>query len=278
VIRQEDQMNITCTRTLLAFAALTGFLPMIALADETAELRPTGKTVITYRAKRIELKKPATVALQPGDQLCVMTGKLEVRRSNGKLALEAGKCLQVAPPRNDAESVLGFVKSLVNNPKSYDTQGAQSRDPNANGPTPTLNVPQSYALATLSLPISGRPNPKVLKLLDATGKTLLTLESNDDESVFQIPSVTLKKTRRLEVRGADKQVLYAASVFQVEFANLPNDPLEAAKRLLETRSIEYAPAAYSLLLKAGSNAEASELEAHIRSNFAGNDSEAVSSK
>jgi hypothetical protein len=274
-------MKTTRNRTLLALAALSslvGFLPMIALADETAELRPTGKTVITYRAKRIELKKPATVALQPGDQLCVMTGKLEVRRSNSKLALEAGKCLQVAPPRNDGESVLGFVKSLVNNPKSYDTQAAQSRDPNAGGPAPALNVPQSYALATLSLPISGRPSPKVLKLLDASGKAILTLTNNDDESVFQIPSTTLKKARRLEVRGADKKVLYAASVFLIEFANLPSDPLEAAKRLLETRSIEYAPAAYSLLVKAGFTDEASELEAHIRSNFAGNDSEVVSSK
>lgn len=269
------------TRTLLVLAAvssLAGFIPMIALADETAELRPTGKTVITYRAKRIELKKPATIALQPGDQLCVITGKLEVRRSNSKLALEAGKCLQVAPPRNDGESVLGFVKSLVNNPKSYDTQAAQSRDPNTGGPTPALNVPQRYALATLSLPISGRPNPKVLKLLDAAGKTILTLSNNDDESVFQIPSATLKKARRLEVRGADKKVLYAANVFLVEFANLPSDPLEAAKRLLETRSIEYAPAAYSLLLTAGSNAEALELEAHIRSSFAGNEAEVVSSK
>jgi hypothetical protein len=271
-------MKSTKIAGLIAIAAISAFLPMIALADETAELRPTGKTVITYRAKRIELKKPATVALQPGDQLCVMTGKLEVRRSNSKLALEAGKCLQVAPPRNDGESVLGFVKSLVNNPKSYDTQAAQSRDPNAGGPAPALNVPQNYALATLSLPISGRPNPKVLKLLDAGGKTIFTQTNNNDESVFQIPNVTLKKARRLEVRGADKKVLYAASVFLVEFANLPSDPLEAAKRLLETRSIEYAPAAYSLLLKAGSNAEAIELEAHIRSTFAGNDSEVVSSK
>ena len=271
----------TRNRTLLALAALSslaGFLPMIAFADETAELRPTGKTVITYRAKRIELKKPATVALQPGDQLCVMTGKLEVRRSNSKLELLAGKCLQVAPPRNDGESVLGFVKSLVNNPKSYDTQAAQSRDSNAGGPAPTLNVPQRYALAMLSLPISGRPSPKVLKLLDANGKTILTLTNNDDESTFQIPNVSLKKARRLEVRGADQKVLYAASVFLVEFANLPSDPLEAAKRLLETRSIEYAPAAYSLLLKAGSNAEAIELEAHIRSAFAGNEAEVVSSK
>ena len=73
-------------------------------------------------------------------------------------------------------------------------------------------------------------------------------------------------------------MLYAANVFLVEFANLPSDPLEAAKRLLETRSIEYAPAAYSLLLTAGSNAEALELEAHIRSSFAGNEAEVVSSK
>ena len=266
-------------RTLLALAAvssLAGFLPMIALADETAELRPSGKTVITYRAKRIELKKPATIALQPGDQLCVMTGKLEVRRGNSKLTLEAGKCLQIVPPRNDGESVFGFVKSLVNNPKSYDTQAAQSRAPNAAGPTPALNMPQGYALATLSLPISGRPSPKVLKLLDAAGKTLLTLSNNDDESVFQIPSLTVKKARRLEVRGADKKILYAANVFLVEFANLPNDPLEAAKRLLETRNVEYAPAAYSLLLKAGSVDEASELEAHIRSSFVGNEGDVVS--
>jgi hypothetical protein len=114
--------------------------------------------------------------------------------------------------------------------------------------------------------------------LDVTGKTLLTLENNDDEAVFQIPSATLQKSRRLEVRGADQKILYAASVFLVEFANLPSNPLEAAKRLLETRSLEYAPAAYSLLLKAGSVNEASELEAHIRANFAGNDSEVVSSK
>ena len=268
-------------RTLLALAAvssLAGFLPMIALADETAELRPTGKTVITYRAKRIELKKPATVALQPGDQLCVMTGKLEVRRINSKLALEAGKCLQVAPPRNDGESVLGFVKSLVNNPKSYDTQAAQSRDVNVVAPAPALNVPRNYSLPTLSLPISGRPNPKVLKLLDVTGKTLLTLENKDDESVFEIPSAVLQKARKLEVRGADKKILYSASVFQVEFANLPSDPLEAAKRLLETRSVEYAPAAYSLLLKAGSGAGASELESHIRATFVGSEGEVVANK
>lgn len=271
-------MKTTKIAGLLAIATVSAFLPMIALADETAELRPTGKTVITYRAKRIELKKPATVALQPGDQLCVMTGKLEVRRSNNKLMLEAGKCLQVAPPRNDGESVLGFVKSLVNNPKSYDTQAAQSRDINAAGMVPALHVPQNYALTTLSLPISGRPNPKVLKLLDAAGKAILTLSNNEDESTFEIPSVSLKKARRLEVRGADKEVLYAANVFTVEFANLPNDPLEAAKRLLETRSIEYAPAAYSLLLKAGSVDEASELEVHILFTFVGNDSEVVSSK
>jgi hypothetical protein len=274
-------MNTSRNRSLLAIAAissLTAFLPMIALADETAELRPTGKTVITYRAKRIELKKPATVALQPGDQLCVMTGKLEVRRNNNKLELPAGKCLQVAPPRNDGESVLGFVKGLVNNPKSYDTQGAQSRDLNAVVPAPTLNLPSNYALNTLSLPISGRPNPKVLKLLDATGKTLMMLENKNDESVFEIPTANLKKARKLEVRGADKKILYAASIFLVEFANLPSDPLEAAKRLLETRSIEYAPAAYSLLVKAGSESEASELEAHIRASFTGNEGEIVSSK
>ena len=264
--------------SLFALATASVFLPMIALADETAELRPTGKTVITYRAKRIELKKPATVALQPGDQLCVMTGKLEVRRNNSKLALEAGKCLQVAPPRNDGESVLGFVKSLVNNPKSYDTQGAQSRGDGTTAIAPALNLPRNYALATLRLPISGRPSPKLLKLLDGGGKTLLSLENKDDDSVFEIPTAMLKKARRLEVRGANKKVLYAASVYLVEFANLPSDPLEAAKRLLETRSIEYAPAAYSLLLEARSNAEATELEAHIRSHFAGNDNEVVSSK
>jgi hypothetical protein len=271
-------MKSTKIAGLLTIAAVSAFLPMIALADETAELRPTGKTVITYRAKRIELKKPATVALQPGDQLCVMTGKLEVRRSSNKLMLEAGKCLQVAPPRSDGESVLGFVKSLVNNPKSYDTQAAQSRDVNAITPAPALNIPRNFALTTLSLPISGRPNPKVLRLLDVTGKTLLTLENKDDESVFEIPSAMLQKARKLEVRGADKKILYSASVFQVEFANLPSDPLEAAKRLLETRSVEYAPAAYSLLLKAGSSPEASELEAHIRSTFVGNDSEVVAKK
>ena len=263
---------------LAAASSLAGFIPMIALADETAELRPTGKTVITYRAKRIELKKPATIALQPGDQLCVMTGKLEVRRGNSKLALEAGKCLQVAPPRNDGESVLGFVKSLVNNPKSYDTQAAQSRDVNVVAPAPALNVPRNYALATLSLPISGRPNPKVLKLLDMTGKTLLTLENKDDASVFEIPSAKLQKARKLEVRGADNKILYSASVFQVEFVNLPSDPLEAAKRLLETRNVEYAPAAYSLLLKAGSGAGASELESHIRATFVGSEGEVLASK
>ncbi len=254
---------------ILAALALSG----VALADEVAELRPSGATLITFRGKPATITKPTTVSLRAGDQLCVSSGKLEVLRgiSKQKYTLEKGRCLQVSPPANDGQSVMTFVQSLVNNPKTFDNQGAMSRGGDCKECTgPSLQVPKDFALPELLLPMSGRPNPKTLKLMDAKGAVLFSSSLSDDEAVFALPTAKLLKSSRLEVRNASGEVLYAASVFVADFGGkAPVDPTQAARRLLATGIAGYAPAAYSYLVKAGSSDERTQLEGFIRSNFIG---------
>lgn len=258
-------------RILIALAtiAFTG----VALADEVAELRPTGTTVITFRGKPATITKPTTVSLRAGDQLCVSSGKLELLRgvSKQKYVLEKGRCLQVSPPSNDGQSVMTFVQSLVNNPKTFDNQGAMSRGGDCKDCVgPALQVPKDFALPELLLPLSGRPNPKTLKLFDAKGAVLYSSALSDDEAVFAIPTGKLLKSSRLEVRNASNEVLYASSVFVADFGGkAPTNPTQAARRLLATGIAGYAPAAYSYLVKAGASDERTQLETFIRSNFIG---------
>lgn len=253
----------------LATIALTG----VALADEVAELRPTGTTQITFRGKPATITKPTTVSLKAGDQLCVTSGKLDLLRgaSKQKYVLDKGRCLQVSPPANDGQSVMSFVQSLVNNPKTFDNQGAMSRGTDCQDCAgPALQIPKDFALSELLLPISGRPNPKTLKLIDANGTVLFSSQSNADEAVFAIPTAKLLKSARLEVRNSSNEILYGAVVYVADFGGkAPSDPTVAARRLLATGIAGYAPAAYSYLVKAGSTDERAQLETFIRANFIG---------
>ncbi len=258
-------------RVLFALTALA--LSGIALADEVAELRPTGATVISFRGKPVTIKKTTTVSLKAGDQICVTSGKLDLLRglSKQKYTLEAGRCLQVSPPTNDGQSVMTFVQSLVNNPKTFDNQAAMSRgDDCKDCAGPALQIPKDFALRELLLPISGRPNPKTLRVLDAKGNVLFSSNSSADEAVFAIPTAKLLKSSRLEVKNASGEVLYGASIFISDFGGkTPTSPTEAARRLLATGIAGYAPAAYSYLVKAGSTDERTQLETFIRTNFVG---------
>lgn len=262
-------------RTTVALLALgLMVISSVALADEVAQLKPTGKTVITYRGKPVTLEKPTTVSLKPGDQICVTSGKLDVVRANQKqkMTLEKGRCLQVSPPRSDGQSVMSFVESLVNIPKSYDQQGAMSRSADClDCVGPALHVPADFGLAELRFPVAGRPNPKTLRLLDAGGKTLFQTQTAEDEAVFAIPTTPLLKSAKLEVRNASNEVLYSANVYIVKSLDkTPTNPLEAAKRLLATNNISYVPAAYSYLVKANQTEGMTRLADYIRASFIGN--------
>ena len=253
---------------ILALCALA--LPAAALADEIAQLKPQGVTTIQYRNRTLKLEKPTSVALKPGDQVCVQSGKLEVVRGGGKTkqALGAGQCLHITG-RSDAASVATFVAGMINNPRTADTQNAQSRsDEVLVGPA--LHLPADYALETVLLPTSGRPNPKTARLLDANGKTIWTDKRDDDEAVFELPTAKLRAARKLEVLNAQGQVLYAGSVYQVSFqGTAPKSNREAAMRLLATGQPEFAPVAYSYLVKLGDAEGARSLEAQIRLSFVG---------
>jgi hypothetical protein len=259
---------------LLALISSLAVVSSVALADEVAQLKPIGKTVITYRGKPVTLEKPTSVSLKPGDQICVTSGKLDVVRANQKqkLTLEKGRCLQVSPPRSDGQSVMSFVESLVNNPKSFDQQGAMSRSADCQDCVgPALHVPADFALPELRFPVAGRPNPKALRLLDAGGKTLFQTQTAEDEAVFAIPTGPLLKSARLEVRNASNEVLYGANVYIVKsLEKTPTNPIEAARRLLATNNIGYVPAAYSYLVKANQTDGMTKLEDYIRASFIGN--------
>jgi hypothetical protein len=259
---------------LLALISSLTMISSVALADEVAQLKPNGKTVITYRGKPVTLDKPTTVSLKPGDQICVTSGKLDVVRANQKqkMTLEKGRCLQVAPPRSDGQSVMSFVESLINNPKSFDQQGAMSRSADCQDCVgPALHVPADFGLAELRFPVAGRPNPKTLRLLDATGKTLFQTQTAEDEAVFAIPTAPLLKSVRLEVRNASNEVLYGASVYIVKsLEKTPTNPVEAARRLLATNNIGYVPAVYSYLVKANQTDGMTKLAEYIRASFIGN--------
>jgi hypothetical protein len=258
-------------RVLIALSTLA--FSGVALADEVAELRPTGATAITFRGKPATITKPTTVSLKAGDQICVTSGKLDLLRgtSKQKYTLEKGRCLQVSPPASDGQSVMTFVQSLVNNPKTFDNQGAMSRGGDCKDCAgPALQVPKDFALSELLLPVSGRPNPKTLRLMDTKGTVLYSSTSNADEAVFAIPTAKLLKAARLEVRNASHEMLYGANVYISDFGGkAPASPTEAARRLLATGNAGYAPAAYSYLVKAGSTDERAQLETFIRANFVG---------
>lgn len=255
-------------RTTIAALILCLILPT-ALADEIAQLKPVGTTTIQFKNRVIKLEKTTTVALKPGDQVCVQQGKLEVLRGPNKTkqVLATGQCLQVTG-RSDAASVATFVQALVNNPRTADTQNAQSRgDDVLTGPA--IHLPNDYALETVLLPISGRPNPKTLKLFDAAGKVIFTATRDEDSAVFELPTAKLRVARKLEVMNAQSQVLYAGAVYQVSFSSAPKNNQEAALRLLATGQVEYAPIAYSYLVKLGDVEGAKTLEEQIRLSFTG---------
>ncbi len=242
-----------------------------ALADEIAQLRPAGKAIVVMQRKTQEISKPTTVALKPGDQVCVKTGKLEFVRAGKKQNMEAGQCLQISAKRSDGGSVAQFVVGLVNNPKTFDNQNAQSRnaDCGTNCAAPGLQIPSNYNLPEVLLPMSGRPNPKTLRLTDASGKTILQLQDKNDDSVFKIPTSSLRKSRHIEITSATKDVLYSGDVYAVSTNESNTDPTSAAGSLLATQLIEYAPVAYSYLVKAGETESAKKLEQQIRLSFVG---------
>ncbi len=252
------------TRVCVVFLLTLG----IALADEAAELRPQGVAKVQFKGKTLDVDKPLTLALTGGDQICVLQGQVKLARAQGELSLNQGQCFQTEAPRNLGQSLVTFVRGLFAQPRTASTTALQSRGGDCEK-APAVHIPQNFDLPELLIPASGRPNPKALNLLDAAGKVVYTLESQDDRAVFRVPTAELAKASRLQILNSRGQAIYVGDIFRVEFAQaLPKDPHQAAEALLSTGLTDYAHAAYSYLSKSGTPEEIKALEDEIRVGFA----------
>lgn len=242
----------------------------LALADEAIELRPDGPIKVQFRGKVTETDKPLTLALAAKDQLCLLGGQARVVRSQAReeRSLRQGECFQASAPRSIGQSFVQFVQGIFGQPRTATATALQSRGGECEK-APAIHIPKNFPLPELLVPASGRPNPKSLKLFDAAGQELLSLESPDDRAIFTVPAKALAQASRVQILNSRGESLYVGDIFRVEFAEaLPAEPGEAALALMATGIPDYAHAAYSYLVKAGKTEEAKALESEIRTGFA----------
>lgn len=249
----------------------------LALA-ETAKLELQGRVEV-IRADQSKQSyqrnggSPISLLLEPKDQVCLKQGKAKLTYGVKVFTLDAGSpCFQVVP----SPAMLDTLYKICQDIGVCKKQAAEvfAKDALAKGDLirepPALYMPKDYSLSSLSLPISGEPFPKVLRLLDSGGKELYRQEIAK-ESPFVLPTEQLRKADRVEVRSGSASVLYTAKVLWVSFDSSTGakNPHEQALMLLATETVNYAPAAYSYLLAAGEIELAGALEPQIRAVFKG---------
>lgn len=264
-------MNRTWPRVL-------GLLGLAGLAwAQTAKLELNGQAQL-LRANKVTVYarsggSPLTLGLEPGDRVCLTKGNGELSFGLRKYSLSAAgpACFEVARPPSVWQTMLETCRDLGVCKKQAQTvfakeargKGGLSEEP------PTLDVPTTYMLPSLSLPIESNSLPKTLSLFDPVGQELYQQELGSD-TAFTLPMDKVRKAVRLEVRSGSGRLLYGGRIQQVivDLGSATN-PREQALQLFSTRSLGYAPAAYSYLLAARERELAAVVEAQIRAEFKG---------